>query len=92
MPSLLFADRDGNITDFPDLSMAGMANRHYRQPELEDLIPLPEGSEILFFPDDSLLAVILRRVSLFCLTTTHLTRVKAFRLWLHLWPQPIQHY
>lgn len=50
MPSLLFADRDGNITDFPDLSMAGMANRHYRQPELEDLIPLPEGSEIFVLP------------------------------------------
>lgn len=50
MPSLVFADREGNITDFPDLSMAGMANRHYRQPNLDELIPLPEGSEIFVLP------------------------------------------
>lgn len=50
MPSLVFADREGNISDFPDLTMAGMANRQYRQPHLEELIPLPEGSEIFVLP------------------------------------------
>ncbi len=50
MPSLVFADREGNITDFPDLTMAGMANRQYRQPNLDELIPLPDGSEIFVLP------------------------------------------
>ena len=49
-PSLVFADSKGNITDFPDLSMAGMANGHYSQPDLQDLIPLPEGSELFVLP------------------------------------------
>ncbi len=50
LPSLVFADGKGNITDFAPLSMAGMANRHYRTPKLNELIPLPEGSELFLLP------------------------------------------
>ncbi|WP_240910134.1 radical SAM protein [Desulfopila sp. IMCC35008] len=51
MPSLLFADGDGNIVDLPDLQAAGMAGGIFRRPELEDFIPLPEGSELFVLPD-----------------------------------------
>ncbi len=50
MPSMVFADLEGNITDFPSLSMAGMANGQFRQPLLSELIPLPEGSELFLLP------------------------------------------
>lgn len=49
-PVLLFADAQGNILDFPDLYMSGMTNRHYLLPEADDLIPLPEGSELFVLP------------------------------------------
>ena len=51
MPSLVYADERGNICDFPELKMAGAANGSFVQPELEDLIPLPEGSELFTLPD-----------------------------------------
>ena len=51
VPSLVIADKNGNIKDFPDLAMAGMANGRYCQPALEDIIPLPEGSELFNLPD-----------------------------------------
>jgi len=51
LPALVFADKDGNICDFPDLKMAGMTNGRYVQPERDDLIPLPEGSELFTLPD-----------------------------------------
>jgi wyosine [tRNA(Phe)-imidazoG37] synthetase (radical SAM superfamily) len=51
LPALVFADEDGKICDFPDLKMAGMASGRYVQPEVEDLIPLPEGSELFTLPD-----------------------------------------
>ena len=50
MPCLLFADKDGNITEFPELEMVGMSNGGFTQPELEDIIPLPEGSELFALP------------------------------------------
>lgn len=50
LPSLVFADRQGNITDFPALNMAGMSGGQFFQPALEDLIPLPEGSELFVLP------------------------------------------
>ncbi len=50
LPSLLFADKNGEILDFPSLSMAGMSNRKFFQPQLDDLIPLPEGSELFVLP------------------------------------------
>ncbi len=50
MPCLLFADKDDNITEFPELEMVGMSNGGFRRPELEDIIPLPEGSELFTLP------------------------------------------
>ena len=51
MPSLVFADGQGNIIDFPELEAAGMAGGNYRRPQLEDFIELPEGSEFFVLPD-----------------------------------------
>lgn len=50
MPSLVIADDEGNIVDFPELDMAGMAAGRYQRPDLEDLIPLPKGSELFVLP------------------------------------------
>ncbi len=50
IPSLVIADRHGNITDHPSLTMAGMSNGRFLQPEKRDLIPLPEGSELFVLP------------------------------------------
>ena len=50
-PSLVIADGDGTIRDFPQLSMAAMVNGTYVAPERDDLIPLPEGSELFSLPD-----------------------------------------
>ena len=49
-PALLIANQDGTILDFPELEMSGMSNGGYHQPALEDLIPLPEGSELFALP------------------------------------------
>lgn len=50
VPSLVFADSSGNISDYSPLAMAGMSNGQYRQPTLEEIIPLPEGSELFLLP------------------------------------------
>ncbi len=50
LPTLVFADRNGNITDFAPLAMIGMSNGHFITPALDDLIPLPEGSELFLLP------------------------------------------
>lgn len=50
IPCLLFANRKGEIQEFPDLQMAGRSGYHFRRPELVDLIPLPEGSELFVLP------------------------------------------
>ena len=50
VPSLVIADDQGMITDFPDLDMAGMAAGRFIRPDMEDLIPLPEGSELFALP------------------------------------------
>lgn len=51
LPSLVYADEQGTICDLPDLGMAGMAHGQVITPELEDLIELPEGSELFLLPD-----------------------------------------
>jgi len=51
IPSLLFANSRGEIQDFPDLQMAGRSAFQFNRPELSDLIPLPEGSELFVLPD-----------------------------------------
>lgn len=50
IPTLLIADKDGKITEFPELLMAGMSNGCYFRPAPEDLIPLPAGSELFTLP------------------------------------------
>jgi pyruvate-formate lyase-activating enzyme len=49
-PSLVIADDQGNISDFPDLHMAGMSAGEFILPDLQHLIPLPEGSELFALP------------------------------------------
>ncbi|MDH3392560.1 MAG: radical SAM protein [Desulfobulbaceae bacterium] len=50
MPSLVYANRNGEITDFPELDMAARSGSLYQLPDLQDLIPLPEGSELFVLP------------------------------------------
>jgi wyosine [tRNA(Phe)-imidazoG37] synthetase (radical SAM superfamily) len=49
-PALLFADEKGNIREFTDLQLVGMSNGNFIRPALEDLILLPEGSELFTLP------------------------------------------
>lgn len=51
LPSLVYCDESGNIHDFPDLTMAGMAHGRYLKPHLEDLIELPPGSDFFTLPN-----------------------------------------
>ncbi len=51
MPCLLFANRQGQIFDLPEVKMAGRSAKHFCQPKLVDLIPLPEGSELFVLPN-----------------------------------------
>ncbi len=50
IPNLVYADAKGNIKDFSHLKMAGMSNRRYSIPTTQDLIELPEGSELFVLP------------------------------------------
>ena len=50
LPSLVYCDEAGNIHDFPELGMAGMAHGEFLAPALEDLIELPPGSEFFTLP------------------------------------------
>ncbi|MBU1567788.1 MAG: radical SAM protein [Proteobacteria bacterium] len=50
VPALLIADKEGKITEFPELLMAGMSNGAFILPDPKDLIPLPEGSELFTLP------------------------------------------
>lgn len=49
-PSLVYADAQGNIKDFPDLHAAGMSAGNFKLPDKQDFIPLPEGSELFVLP------------------------------------------
>ncbi len=51
MPSLVYADSEGQIYDLPELKMAGRSGRVLHPVDLRDLIPLPEGSELFVLPD-----------------------------------------
>lgn len=53
IPCLVIADTHGNITEFPELDMVGMSNGRFYRPSREDLIPLPEGSELFTLPGRS---------------------------------------
>ena len=50
LPTLVYADEEGSITDFPDLGLVGMSNSTFCKPDLEALIELPEGSELFTLP------------------------------------------
>lgn len=50
LPSLVFANAQGEIEDFPELTMAGRSGAWFFQPELTDIIALPEGSELFVLP------------------------------------------
>lgn len=49
-PLLVFADEDGNIYDHPDLLMLVRRGRELAQPRPDELIPLPEGSDLYLLP------------------------------------------
>jgi pyruvate-formate lyase-activating enzyme len=51
LPSLVFANRQGEIKDFPELTMAGRSGHWLFAPEPADLIPLPPGSELFVLPN-----------------------------------------
>ncbi len=50
LPSLVYADRRGEIKDFPGLAMAGRSNRWFFKPRLDELIALPDGSDLFVLP------------------------------------------
>ena len=50
-PTLVYADTEGNITDFPSLLMAGNSAGSFVLPDREDFIPLPDGSELFVLQD-----------------------------------------
>ena len=49
-PSLVYADAQGNITDFQGLHAAGMSAGNFQLPAKNDFIALPEGSELFVLP------------------------------------------
>jgi hypothetical protein len=51
IPTLVYANEKGEIKNFPELSMAGRSGNFFLKPLLDDLIPLPEGSELFLLPD-----------------------------------------
>lgn len=50
LPKMVYATAAGEIKDLPDLEMAGRSGREFVRPALEDLIPLPEGSDLFVLP------------------------------------------
>jgi pyruvate-formate lyase-activating enzyme len=51
IPSLVYANEKGEIKNFPELYMAGRSGNFFSEPQADDLIPLPEGSELFLLPD-----------------------------------------
>jgi hypothetical protein len=49
-PCLLFANSRGEILEYDGLNMAGSSAGNYFLPQPEELIPLPEGSELFVLP------------------------------------------
>ena len=49
-PSLVYADSEGNIFDWPELEMAGRSGSECRRTAPGDWVPLPEGSELFLLP------------------------------------------
>lgn len=51
IPNMVYANGNGEILDLPDVEMAGRAGRWFFRPELTDIIPLPEGSDVFVLPN-----------------------------------------
>lgn len=51
VPNMVYANSTGEILDLPDVEMAGRAGRWFFRPELSDIIPLPEGSDVFVLPN-----------------------------------------
>lgn len=49
-PRLLVADKDGNIYDHPDLLMVCRRGKEMALPRPDELMPLPEGSDLFMLP------------------------------------------
>jgi pyruvate-formate lyase-activating enzyme len=49
--TLVYADSQGNILDWPDLEMAGACAGEWEKTVSSELIALPEGSELFLLPD-----------------------------------------
>jgi pyruvate-formate lyase-activating enzyme len=49
-PSLVYADEEGRILDWPHLEMVGRSASQFKRVHREDWIPLPEGSELFLLP------------------------------------------
>ena len=50
IPHMLFADKEGNIYDHPDLLMAGMSFDECVCPSPEELVSIPFNSKLFFLP------------------------------------------
>jgi len=50
-PSLVYADANGDIFDWPGLEMAGASGAEWKRLDMSELIPLPEGSELFLLPE-----------------------------------------
>ena len=50
-PSLVYANARGEIFDYQGLNMAGRSGYDFFCPNIDDLIPLPYGSELFVIPD-----------------------------------------
>ena len=49
--TLVYADAEGNILDWPDLEMAGACAGQWEKTSSSELIALPKGSELFLLPD-----------------------------------------
>ena len=50
MPSLVYANSAGEIKDCAGLDMAGRSAYHFSRPDLAEIIPMPEGSDLFVLP------------------------------------------
>ena len=50
LPALVYANSRGDIFDYPGLNMAGRRGLQFERVDTQDLIPLPEGSELFVLP------------------------------------------
>ena len=46
----VIADADGEVFEHPELLMAGMSGMEVRHPQMDEMIPLPEGSRLFTLP------------------------------------------